>query len=325
MAHLVKAILNAVLAIEEGKSPDTSLPRSREVGTMSHLLVVDDSGVDRLLAGHLLKRNTDWTVSFAGNGKEAVEKFEEQLPDLVVTDLQMPEMSGLELVELVRERHPRIPVVLMTSYGSEAIACEAIRRGAASYVPKQELAADLADTVSRLLAATRRQPLQDRLHRGESEFDDEFDNDLAQLSTFTQELRQILSERGLFNENECLRFAAAVDEALLNAYYHGNLEVDSKLRELDSNAYQDLASERLRQDPYRERHIHVHASIKADQVSVTIGDDGPGFDRSRLPDPTDPEYVDRPYGRGLLLMRTFADAVRFNDVGNEVTLVKWNE
>ena len=44
---------------------------------------------------------------------------------------------------------------------------------------------------------------------------------------------------------------------------------------------------------------------------------------SQLPDPTDPEYLDRPHGRGLLLMRTFADVVRFNDVGNEVTLVKW--
>ena len=51
----------------------------------------------------------------------------------------------------------------------------------------------------------------------------------------------------------------------------------------------------------------------------------PGVDQSQLPDPTDPEYLDRPYGRGLLLMRAFTDAVSFNETGNEVTLVKWTE
>jgi len=170
------------------------------------------------------------------------------------------------------------------------------------------------------------QPIRDRLQSSESELDCEFENDLSLLSTFTQELRQTISERGLFSENECQRFAIAVDEALLNAYYHGNLAVDSKLREeMDDDAFHELVNQRLREDCYRDRRIHVRVRIRRDQVSITIRDDGPGFDESQLPDPTDPEYLDRPYGRGILLMRTFADAVRFNDVGNEVTLVKWTE
>lgn len=292
---------------------------------MSHLLVVDDSGVDRTLAGQLLAKNAEWTVAYACNGKEAVEQFQQQTPDLVVTDLQMPEMNGLELVELVRELHPWIPVVLMTGYGSEEIAREAIEKGAASYVPKNELAADLAETVTRLLATSKREQIRNRLQNAESDFDCEFENDLGQLSVFTQELRQTINDRGLFNENECLRFATAVDEALMNAYFHGNLEIDSKLRELDSNAYHDLANQRRREEPYRDRHISVHARINPDQVAITIHDQGPGFDQSRLPDPTDPEYLDRPYGRGILLMRTFADSVRYNETGNAVTLVKWAE
>lgn len=292
---------------------------------MSHLLVVDDSWVDRTLAGRLLEKHAEWTVAYASNGQEAVAQLEQQLPDLVVTDLQMPEMNGLQLVGLLRDLHPRIPVVLMTGFGSEEIAREAIERGAASYVPKHDLAADLAETVSRLLATARRQQIRNRLQSAETEFDCEFENDLLQLSAFTQELRQTICDRGLFHENECLRFATAVDEALMNAYFHGNLEIDSKLRELDSNAYHDLANQRRREDPYRARHIRVHASIDTDQVAVTIHDDGPGFDQRLLPDPTDPEYLDRPYGRGMLLMKTFADMVRYNDAGNEVTLVKWTE
>ncbi len=292
---------------------------------MSHLLVVDDSGVDRILAGQLLAKNSEWTVAFASNGKEAVEHFEQQLPDLVVTDLQMPEMDGLELVQLVRERHPAIPVVLMTGYGSEAIAREAIEKGAASYVPKSDLAADLADTVGRLLATVRRDEISRQLKNADSEFECQFDNDLQSLSGFTQEFRQTIAERGLFHENDSLRFATAVDEALMNAYFHGNLEIDSKLREQDNDAYHELANQRRREDPYRNRHISVHVRINPDQVAVTIHDEGPGFDQSKLPDPTDPQYMDRPYGRGILLMRTFADSVRYNETGNAVTLVKWTE
>jgi CheY-like chemotaxis protein/anti-sigma regulatory factor (Ser/Thr protein kinase) len=291
----------------------------------SHLLVVDDSGVDRTLAGQLLAKNAEWTVAYACNGKEAVEQFEHHVPDLVITDLQMPEMNGLELVELVREQHPAVPVVLMTGFGSDEIAREAIEKGAASYVPKHDLATDLAETVGRLLTTARRQAIRNRLQNIDSDFECEFENDLQSLSAFTQELRQTIAERGLFHENECLRFATAVDEALMNAYFHGNLEIDSKLRELNGNDFHDLANQRRHEEPYRNRHISVHLRINPDQVAVTIHDEGPGFDQGKLPDPTDPEYMDRPYGRGILLMKTFADTVRYNETGNAVTLVKWTD
>ena len=53
-----------------------------------------------------------------------------------------------------------------------------------------------------------------------------------------------------------------------------------------------------------------------------VADDGAGFDPEQLPDPTAPGFLERPCGRGIMLMRTFMDEVRFNDIGNQVTLVK---
>src|ERR1700730_9966939 len=104
---------------------------------MATLLVVDDSAMDRRLVGGILDKNPEWTVLYAVNGKEALAEIENNIPDLVLTDMQMPEMNGLQLVTTVKEEYPLIPVVLMTAQGSEEIAVQALRAGAASYVPKR--------------------------------------------------------------------------------------------------------------------------------------------------------------------------------------------
>ena len=93
------------------------------------LLVVDDSAMDRRLVGGILEKNPDWSILYAVNGKQAIEEIEKHIPDLVLTDMQMPEMNGLELVTAIKEDYPLIPVVLMTAQGSEEIAVQALRRG----------------------------------------------------------------------------------------------------------------------------------------------------------------------------------------------------
>jgi anti-sigma regulatory factor (Ser/Thr protein kinase) len=66
--------------------------------------------------------------------------------------------------------------------------------------------------------------------------------------------------------------------------------------------------------------VSVH--VEEDHGKFVIRDEGPGFDPRQLPDPTAPTNLEKPSGRGLLLMRTFMDEVVYNDAGNQVTLVK---
>ena len=101
-------------------------------GRMTTVLVVDDSATDRRLAGGLLKKNSSFNVVYATDGHQALKQLELHLPDVVLTDLQMPEMNGLELVNVVNEEYPLIPVVLMTAQGSEEIAVQALQQGAAT-------------------------------------------------------------------------------------------------------------------------------------------------------------------------------------------------
>jgi serine/threonine-protein kinase RsbW len=89
----------------------------------------------------------------------------------------------------------------------------------------------------------------------------------------------------------------AVDEALINAILHGNALDEAK-------------------------HVRLCCWLSPKKVRVEITDEGPGFDPDSLPDPTDEEHLDRPGGRGVLLMRAFMSNVEFLDHGSHVVLEK---
>lgn len=299
---------------------------------MTKVLVVDDAPVDRRLAGGILEKQSELAISYAANGREALAAIETDIPDAVVTDLQMPEMNGLELTETIRRRFPLLPVILMTAHGSEDIAVQALERGAASYVPKSNLARDLLDTVENVLAMARADRRHDRLMEcvAQSETSFVLDNDVALIPPLVDYLQEHVMRMRLCDETGRIRIGVALEEALLNALYHGNLELSTdELRDASSGLLQpqgeDLVSRRRQQAPYKDRHLHVRARITPERAEYTIRDEGPGFAASSIPDHSDPATLERESGRGLVLMRTFMDEVRFNAAGNEVTLVKERE
>lgn len=289
---------------------------------MATVLVVDDLLADRRLVGGLLEKRSGITVLYAENGAQALDQIELHVPDLVITDLVMPDMDGIELVVRIRDTYPLIPTILVTGAGSEETAVEALRQGAASYVPKSHLASELAETCERVLAAAQETRGQTRLMNRMADFRFDLENDLQLLSSAVSYIRQAIRSKYMFTDNDCIRIGTAVDEALMNAYYHGNLEVSSDLREIDHNQYHDLARERLKLEPYRDRRISVSLCFAEDEATFRIVDEGPGFDPETLPDPTSPEALERPCGRGLLLMRSFMDDVQFLGCGNEVVMKK---
>jgi len=288
------------------------------------ILVVDDSATDRIRISGLLAKQPEYTVSVASDGSEALQRLADAAVDLVLTDLQMPGIDGLQLVREIKSHFAQIPVILMTGVGSEEIAVQAMKEGAASYVNKTSASLWLHENVERVLSARAdaltHAELLGCLHSDEYEFSLENDRDL--MTSTARFLRHAAQAVGLCPDPELPRLGVALEEALLNACLHGNLELDSKLREGDGKAFDELAKTRTAASPWKERRVHVAASVTPERMKVEITDEGCGFDPAHLPDPTDPENLMKPHGRGVLMMRLFLDEVHWNDRGNHVTLIK---
>lgn len=82
-------------------------------------LYVEDDDITREMAYRMLSKYFK-TVYPACDGKEGLDKFDEFAPDMIITDLSMPEMSGFEMIEKIREKNKRVPIIVTTAYRTEA-------------------------------------------------------------------------------------------------------------------------------------------------------------------------------------------------------------
>jgi CheY-like chemotaxis protein len=290
---------------------------------MSRVLVVEDSSTQALQIQFLLE-DAGFEVEVARNGAEGLQAIGRCQPDVVLTDLDMPEMNGLELVEASRRQHPTVPILLMTAMGSEEIAAQALQKGAASYVPKKNLGRDIVHTLRTVLDMARADRHQHRVLEclTGTEFQFQLENDPTLIPLLIGHLGEHFGRMRFCDETDQIRMNVALNEALHNALYHGNLEVSSDLRQEDERTFYDLAERRRHQPPYQGRRVDVIVKAGRAEAVYVVRDQGKGFDLSRLPDPTDPANLDRIGGRGLLLIRTFMDEVSHNRQGNEITMVK---
>jgi CheY-like chemotaxis protein len=299
---------------------------------MPSVLVVDDSPVDRRLATLLLSKGTTLSVETADNGRTALEVMKRCEPDVVVTDLQMPELDGLGLIRRIRVLHPHVPVVMMTAHGSEDLAVEALEAGAASYVPKSILPDKLLDTVEQVLSVARADRNFDRLAQclAWAEFALELENDPSLIDPLVDVVQRLVDKVQLCDATGRVRVGIALEEALLNALYRGNLELSfEQMQEDRANLLQGLslglAEQRRTESPYCSRKIYVKINVSPEELKLLVRDEGPGFDVSPVAESDDPATLGREGGRGLVLMRTFMDEVTYNESGNEVLMVKRRE
>lgn len=121
---------------------------------MARILIVDDDpALLRLLSLRL--REEGHEVLDAASGEAALARLDQELPHLLITDLRMGGMDGLELFEAVHRRHPLLPVLMLTAHGTIPDAVKALQKGVFGYIPKPFEARELMNEVARALAASQ--------------------------------------------------------------------------------------------------------------------------------------------------------------------------
>ena len=220
---------------------------------------------------------------------------------------------------------PHKPLILVSADGDHTRLCDALIHGVSAYIPETLDGDTIMETVEQVLEVHQ-------ASRDATTVDGCTTSSMLELTLPSQEslvpdviakLEAATQQMGLFDEMIWMQVGMALDEAILNAMIHGNLEVDSSLREVDEGeAYWEAIRQRREQAPYSERRTSVTVTATRHQAVFTIRDEGPGFDRNAVPDATDPENLEALGGRGLLMIDAFMDEVIYNDAGNEITMIK---
>jgi DNA-binding NtrC family response regulator len=117
---------------------------------MGKILIVDDELNMRLVLSAMLKKE-GFEISSASNGREALQILQTNNIDVVITDLKMPDIDGMELLTVISERYPEIPVIMITAHGTIATAVEALKKGAFDYITKPFDLDDLKNIISKAI------------------------------------------------------------------------------------------------------------------------------------------------------------------------------
>ncbi len=286
---------------------------------MFSILLVDDSATDRRLFEGLLNKCLHFSVETAEDGSHALKKMHAKVPDIVVTDMQMPNMDGLQLVEQIRSLYPLVPVILITSEGSEELASRALQRGAAGYVPKSRCEDLLRDTIENVVELTRSESSFERIIdcAEVSFFQFSFENDFAMIAPLFELAQRMTVSMGVCDDTAGIQVGVALEHAIMNAIYHGNLEIDGA-----ANGDRSVMNERLGQSPYKDRKVRVELRITREEAKFLVRDDGPGFNVKEVASTGQKKALNGEGGRGLLLMWAFMDSVNFDAKGNTVVMLK---
>ena len=118
---------------------------------MAKILCVDDAAFMRMMVKNTLTQNGYTDVEEASDGLQAVEKYDEIHPDLVIMDITMPNMDGLEALKAIRSKDPNANVVMCSAMGQEAMVVEAIKAGAKDFIVKPFKPDRIVKTVSSII------------------------------------------------------------------------------------------------------------------------------------------------------------------------------
>ncbi len=290
------------------------------------VLLVEDDPSSRLYLESLLEIN-NISVRVAENGIDGLNVFDEYLPDIVITDIQMPLMDGIELLETIKQKKPETVVIITTAFGSERYAIQALRLGASNYLKKPVTGNDLIPILRKYnkILFDKPQKFDECGKITNRTFRLEFQ---ARMDNIPQIVDKLMSETGyLFTDRIRFDMEMGLVELITNAIEHGCYEItySEKRKALESNTLEMIYAEKLNSLQYQNLKIIVEYTYETDFSTWTIIDNGKGFEYKNLPDPTNDENLEQLSGRGIFITGFLFDERTYSGRGNVVTVKKYHK
>ena len=283
---------------------------------------MDDQEALRSLLARLLEREGFDAVQ-AEDGAQAVEMYRSESPLVVVSDIMMPRMDGLTLLNEIRRIDRNATVILMTGQGNEDVLLKALRGGATNFFKKpfnvRELIDEIRKVVEFRLEAARSSLFSPLLVEETKRFvmpraDSPF---FPIINQITLQLPCLLPQEDILN------LKIGIEEVITNAIEHGNLGIsfEEKSKAIQEGRLAELIADKGRESDAAGRAVGITSRLSPRLFEITIRDDGKGFDWRTLP-AVEPENLLAFNGRGIFLTKIYFDEVTYNNAGNEVTLRK---
>jgi len=121
------------------------------VQSMANILIVDDAAFMRMMIKDILSKNGYTVIGEAENGSKAIEKFKELAPDLVIMDITMPEMDGIQAVRQIKGLSPDAKIIMCSAMGQQAMVIESIQAGARDFIVKPFQAERVIEAVKKVV------------------------------------------------------------------------------------------------------------------------------------------------------------------------------
>lgn len=293
---------------------------------MKILVVEDDESLSRVLEKSLQRFH--YEVVCARNGREGLELYRTAKPDLIISDIDMPVMGGLELLDAIRAEDDDVIIIMATGYGCEEYAIRALHSKANTYLKKPIELQDLWMLLNKYAESIKGQ--SEAVEIEESIVNRTLCMSLSnEMSNADRAAVRLANEvKPFFSRSDILGLRLGLFEILVNAMEHGNLgitqEEKNSVLEEDLEQINSLYEERMKNPEYADRKVTIDFAMEQLFCEWTISDQGKGFNVENYPKGTDEESgLPTSTGHGIFLARLQFDEFEYLGCGNTVRLRKY--
>lgn len=290
------------------------------------ILIVEDDFPSRQLLKITLEREA-YSPFVASNGKAGLELFIEHKPDIVISDVRMPEMDGLELLEKIRMISKDVIIVIITGHGNEELAIQSLKLGANNYIKKPIEIADLKAHIRRYYNIIKEKKINTNIPEFvvERNMSFEFCTDLNIVPAISKFLVKKIPNNVSYRDKVGIELG--LSELIQNSMEHGNMGISFEMKSeaLKNNNLQDLYNTKMSDISISQKKVRISFTYNSGNSEWIIEDEGNGFDWNKYTSVTNDVFSENLSGRGIYISRLQFDDMNYFDNGRKVVVSKINK